>query len=420
MTDSGATDLAELVLLIARYDFVDVRLALVRVEDRWQVLNGEVVLDAAVPATDRVWRYAEEIFLQRRLPSRVVAALILGELQDLSGIIVSAPPSPPNGIFHRVPGQRDWSGSVMPWPRIQWDVSRSDTVTSRHSRLLVGDGPGFVSFEAAFAAFFHGAAPSNHASQHPLWRVIRLDRRGWLHRITIAPDALTVVTKGTKLAGVTLELSTPTSRLIRKVGKTGRLRLPLNTGLADNSLLMLRTDDDWLDYRYFTASTPGRERDASIVWAFPGADLEVLVAGGEGPTTEFKQEIPITSESRRNVLKTIAAFASGDGGTLLFGVDDNAQVVGINPSTVDGQKLTVGNMIRSSIEPDPPCTMRVAEMHGKTLLLVEVRAGGRWHAHNPAKPEFYIRRGASTVPARLDEIGAGFGYQPSGSIPQPW
>jgi Putative DNA-binding domain len=90
----------------------------------------------------------------------------------------------------------------------------------------------------------------------------------------------------------------------------------------------------------------------------------------------------------------VAAFASGDGGTLVFSVDDDAQVVGINPATLDEQMLTVSSMIRNSIDPEPPYTMRVAELRGRTLLLVEVNAGGRWHAMNPAKPEFYVRRGA--------------------------
>ncbi|MEH0820478.1 MULTISPECIES: hypothetical protein [unclassified Micromonospora] len=51
-------------------------------------------------------------------------------------------------------------------------------------------------------------------------------------------------------------------------------------------------------------------------------------------------------------------------------------------------------------------------LDGKTVLIVEVSAGGRWYAYNPKRPEFYLRRGASTIPARLQEIEVGFG-QPS-------
>lgn len=69
---------------------------------------------------------------------------------------------------------------------------------------------------------------------------------------------------------------------------------------------------------------------------------------------EFKQEIPATTESRKKVLKTIAAFASGEGGKVIFGASDNTQPADSIPRPWTGT------------------------------------------------------RGASTVPAHIDEIAAGF------------
>ncbi|MGH3517878.1 MAG: AlbA family DNA-binding domain-containing protein [Haloechinothrix sp.] len=146
--------------------------------------------------------------------------------------------------------------------------------------------------------------------------------------------------------------------------------------------------------------------------------MAVLVAGGEGPRVEFKQEVPTRTESKKNVLKTIAAFASGDGGTVVFGVDDNAQVVGVDPAALDQYQVAVSHMIRNSIEPEPPHSLRVEQVDGKTVLLVEVTAGGRWFALNPDKPEFHLRRGASTMPARLGEIAAGF--SPPTALARTW
>lgn len=84
---------------------------------------------------------------------------------------------------------------------------------------------------------------------------------------------------------------------------------------------------------------------------------------------------------------------------------------------MDRVTVAVGNMIRDSIVPEPPYALRVAELAGRTLLLVEVTGGGRWYAVNPSKPEFYVRRGASTMPARLEEIAGGFGHQ---QVLRPW
>jgi hypothetical protein len=77
---------------------------------------------------------------------------------------------------------------------------------------------------------------------------------------------------------------------------------------------MLRSDDDWLDFRYFPVPGPSGDGDRSVIWDLPGADASVLVACGETEYVEFKQEVP-TGESRKKMLKTVAAFASGEDGT---------------------------------------------------------------------------------------------------------
>jgi hypothetical protein len=321
-----------------------------------------------------------------------------------------------NGTYSRLPGQADWRDVTMPWPRTEWDVARGESMSPRHGNVMVGDGPAFISYEAAFSAFLYHAGPSNMAGQQPVWRVIRFDRRAWLHRVTIAPDRLKVAVNGTSLTGVRLELTSPTSHVVRPIGRTGRLTLPLPTGLAYNSLLLLRVGDEWLDFRYFPSPTPGR--DPSVVWDQPGAELGVLIAGGEGQAVEFKQEVPMRDEStKKKVVKSIAAFASGQGGTMLFGVADDTRVVGVDPASLDKQMRAIVSMIRDSIEPEPPYELRTAEIEGMRLLVVEVAAGGRWFAVNPLKPEFYVRRGASTAPARLNEIATGFGYRQGSGYP---
>jgi predicted HTH transcriptional regulator len=130
---------------------------------------------------------------------------------------------------------------------------------------------------------------------------------------------------------------------------------------------------------------------------------------------EFKREVP-TGDSRKKMLKTVAAFASGKGGTVLVGVTDDGQIAGVVATKLDELMLTLRSMIRDNVEPDPPVRVRPVELHGKTILLVEVTPGRRWCAYYTKKPEFYLRRGASTVPARLPEIAVGFGYPSAG----PW
>lgn len=329
---------------------------------------------------------------------------------------VSAQAAQDSGSFQRVASQVNYNHAVLPWPRTEWSISpAAGQGPTRPRRLLVGDGPSFLNTEAAFNAFFYEAPVENGPRPtHMLWRIVRADRRAWIHQVAVAADTLTVRMKGTELAGSLLELSTPDARQARPVGSTGRLRFRLPRGLAPATLLMLRAGDDWRDFRYFPAPGPASNGDRSVIWDLPGADARVLIAGGESPYVEFKEQIPV-KEHQRRMLKTVAAFASGEGGTIVVGVTNEGQVAGVDATKLDELMLQLSTMIRGNIDPDPAATVRPVQVDGKTVLLVEVPSGTGWYAYNREKPQFYLRRGASSIPARLTEIANGFG-QPSASL----
>ena len=61
-------------------------------------------------------------------------------------------------------------------------------------------------------------------------------------------------------------------------------------------------------------------------------DVQRRIAGGEDARTEFKRRLG----DLRGVGRTVCAFANGDGGLVVIGVDDGGAVVGDgeNPETV--------------------------------------------------------------------------------------
>ena len=66
--------------------------------------------------------------------------------------------------------------------------------------------------------------------------------------------------------------------------------------------------------------------------------LEELIAEGESDELEFKstlrwdlREALVNRKLEEVIMKTVAAFANSDGGTLLIGVDDNGDVLGLEP-----------------------------------------------------------------------------------------
>ncbi|MFD4955808.1 helix-turn-helix domain-containing protein [Streptomyces sp. NPDC058451] len=415
MANNGQTDTAVLVAMLSERAAVNVRLALVADAQQWQLHHGQVILDDDTPVTEQVWRYSTASLLELSLPGPTVAALLRGEEQDIHGLHVVVPGQPPSSAStSRLRGQQEWDRVTTPWPRTEWTINRDANALQPGHDLLIGDGPSFLNFDQALSAFLHQRPHDSNAGRSDLWRIVLPQRAGWLSQITIGSDLLTAAIDGEALDGAVLELSWAAGNDLQSIDGAGAYRFALPNGLAHDSVLMLRCEDQWLDWRHFPAPTYGRARDASVVWEQPGPELELLLANGEGKHLECKREVP-EGDSRKKMLKTIAAFASQDGGTVLIGVRDDLQIVGLpEGANVDKQVLQVMGMIRDNLEPVPSYEPRVIEHDGKTVLAIEVSGGGQMYAYRDGqRAEFYVRVGPNTVPARHHEIAAAFRQAPT-------
>ena len=420
MGQNETVAMADLAALIEGHRSVVARMALVGADDGWLLHHGEITLDADAAPQERTWHYdGAAAFLECRIPAPLVAALLLrAEPQTIAGFDVRVPEGQATSAAHnRYEGNREWNRVTTPWPRSEWTVPRPNYTDHNHTGVLVGnaDAPSFLNFDAALSTFFYQAPHNSAAGRPDLWRVVQPHREAWLRRTTITPDTMAVLVEGHQVAGTVLELSTPAGHRSQELKDSGEFTFDLVNGLPPESLLVLRRGKELLDLRHFPAPSYGRARDTSVVWEQPGAELEVLLAAGEGQHLECKQEIP-DGESRKKMLKTIAAFAGQDGGTVLIGVQDDLQITGL-PQGVneDKAKLQVVSMIRDTVEPEPPCEVRIVEHEGKRVMAIEVSAGGQPHAYrNGSRLEFYVRRGPNTVPARHYEVAAGFRGPQSG------
>lgn len=112
----------------------------------------------------------------------------------------------------------------------------------------------------------------------------------------------------------------------------------------------------------------------------------------ENRNLEFKEEITNT------FLKTVSAFSNYDGGTILFGVNDSGEAVGLNDVT---QKcLDIENRINDSISPQPDYTLSVIES-GKVIALA-VKPGS--NTPYMYKSKAYKRNDTATIEVDSHEM----------------
>jgi hypothetical protein len=287
--------------------------------------------------------------------------------------------------------------------------------------FLIGEGsPSFPDDDTATRAFFFGdfSTTSLHRGiPGELARLQFVEQRAWIDKVRVAPLHLDVRVGGAHRVGTRVEINGSTLQRSKVTGVSGRVRLPLRDGLPDDAWLYLSRGQEWLDYRVLGR----RLRDPGVLAASgvdvvvpddPESQLLALVASGEGPDLEFKQGLPgSTDVAKRNVLKTVAAFANANGGTIVFGIDANeVTLVDLSLSADGGARDRLGDLVRRIVIPTPDFEVRLRDVNGKRLMVLTVRPGSEkpygLRFGEDKQLEFFVRRGANTYPATQAEIRA--------------
>ena len=94
------------------------------------------------------------------------------------------------------------------------------------------------------------------------------------------------------------------------------------------------------------------------------ADLKQRITQGENTITEFKENFD------QEAIETAAAFANTDGGTILIGVSDKAEIRGI---TIGKETLrNWSNRIAQATEPRVALEIESVDIEGKSVLLIRI------------------------------------------------
>ena len=146
-------------------------------------------------------------------------------------------------------------------------------------------------------------------------------------------------------------------------------------------------------------------------------DVRRLIALGEGPTLEFKSTVRMNLKSGKigkeielAWLKGATAFMNTDGGTLLIGVGDDGEILGVEPDQFENEdkcRLHLKNLVNRHIGAEHSTSIRfeVGEVEGKTLAVVQCeRSRDPVFLRAKNKELFYIRSGPSSVELTSREV----------------
>ena len=92
------------------------------------------------------------------------------------------------------------------------------------------------------------------------------------------------------------------------------------------------------------------------------AELLKLIQGGENIHVEFKKS---THEITKDVYDTVCAFSNRDGGTILLGVKDNREVLGVAPDAVDRMKKDFVTSINNGQKINPPLYLQPETLYSE-------------------------------------------------------
>jgi hypothetical protein len=319
-----------------------------------------------------------------------------------------------NGVWWTHLGNRQTYTQVeLPWPS-KYIGFNTQIAVNQPAGYMVGENcPSFSSFAEAFNTFIYEDSPQAGANQPNLGQVLvhLVDGRARIRRAVVRPLSLDVWVSGRAVKGLRLELSSSTEREEMELEGIGKVSFSLTTGLGRNPWLWLKGDEGWIDFLQLLPQ--GGRQNPNVEFDLPGdpvAEILALAAEGENTHLEYKSELPgKTADSKRKTLKTIVAFANGEGGTILLGVkgDENAgDIVGFL-GTPAAEVRRLNDLIHDRVSPTPTIHPSIHEVDGRNVIRLDVDSGGGiLHALflEPNNPEYYVRRNGSTYLARPEEI----------------
>lgn len=397
-------------------------MAEIQVNGVWHVVMFDMV--SGPPPSgwrEQSWEYDEARFAAIRASGHAMHQWLTGGIPVIAGIRGALPEIHDSVLVERHQSKSQSAYDALDWPVVQYSLNLNQTQRGSGIGALIGDdAPSFFQFQAAAAAFF-GVELTGRNMENGPWLLRRQDTSGRITRISLRPaTGLTAVTvEAPDFGDMAIELASDHPGVSRSLssypapeqGKFQEIAVEFDGALHRNAWVLLKRHRNWVDRRFLNwgyRTTPDEGIEEIVERQ---AQLETLVSLGEGPNIEFKVELPTRQAGGEplNFLRTVAAFANGQGGTILFGVTDDGDAIGLLRTEVEGRtRDRITELVRSTVTPLPSYSIDLFDVEGQSdrvVIGLRVEAGDEPpYGIKPGNPSYYVRRGATTFPASSQEV----------------
>ena len=122
-----------------------------------------------------------------------------------------------------------------------------------------------------------------------------------------------------------------------------------------------------------------------------------------GEATAYDKKEAVEERRPKSWCKSVSAFANGDGGVLIFGMENDGTAVGLAEPEKDAEKIS--EIIKARLDPIPEFSLRFETVEGKVLVILDIRGGNDTPYYYSADGvlETFIRVGNESVKATATE-----------------
>ncbi|WP_296057421.1 helix-turn-helix domain-containing protein [uncultured Holdemanella sp.] len=123
-----------------------------------------------------------------------------------------------------------------------------------------------------------------------------------------------------------------------------------------------------------------------------------------GETSEYDKKLKLEIKKPKSWCKSVSAFANTYGGSLIFGISDDNQIIGLENPDKDAE--IISEMIKSRLDPIPEFKIRFQKEEDRALLIVDILKGEEtpYYYSGDGVLEAYVRIGNESVKASSTEL----------------